>query len=111
LRALLGEAKEEGIMGDKPADGMRVIAPEGDGTGRARAVDNAPSPSPSSSSCSARCPSAAQQETPEPLRLVRGIGMRLARALRARDYVTVRLRAIRPRPLPGRRRHSRSEPR
>ena len=37
-----------------------------------------------------------QQQAAEPLRLVRGVGMRLARALRARDYFNVRVRAIRP---------------
>ncbi len=34
LRALLGDAKEEGLLRDNPAAGVRVVVPEGDGTGR-----------------------------------------------------------------------------
>jgi integrase len=39
LRALLGDAKEEGVIGDNPAAGVRVIVPEGDGTGRRQPID------------------------------------------------------------------------
>jgi hypothetical protein len=40
LRALLGDAKEEGVIRDNPAAGVRVIVPEGDGTGRAPAHES-----------------------------------------------------------------------
>jgi hypothetical protein len=41
LRALLGDAKEEGIIRDNPAAGVRVIVPEGDGTGRRQPLESA----------------------------------------------------------------------
>lgn len=34
LRALLGDAMEEGVIRTNPAKGVRVVVPEGDGTGR-----------------------------------------------------------------------------
>ena len=35
LRALLGDAKEEGVLRHNPAAGVRIVVPEGQGTGRA----------------------------------------------------------------------------
>jgi integrase len=39
LRALLGDAMEEGVIRFNPAAGVRVAAPEGDGTARPRSAD------------------------------------------------------------------------
>jgi integrase len=39
LRALLGDAVEEGLIRSNPARGIRVVVPEGDGTGRAPAAE------------------------------------------------------------------------
>jgi integrase len=39
LRALLGDAMEEGLIRSNPARGIRVVVPEGDGTGRAPAAE------------------------------------------------------------------------
>ena len=39
LRALLGDAKEEGVIRDNPAAGVRVVVPEGDGTARRQPID------------------------------------------------------------------------
>lgn len=36
VRALLGDAMEEGVIRSNPAAGVRVVVPEGDGTGRPR---------------------------------------------------------------------------
>jgi integrase len=39
LRALLGDAMEEGVIRHNPAAGVRVTVPEGDGTARPRAIE------------------------------------------------------------------------
>ena len=39
LRALLGDAMEEGLIRTNPARGIRVVVPEGEGTGRAPAAE------------------------------------------------------------------------
>lgn len=40
LRALLGDAMEEGIVRTNPARGVRVVVPEGEGTGRRRVEES-----------------------------------------------------------------------
>ncbi|MEX2195906.1 MAG: phage integrase SAM-like domain-containing protein [Thermoleophilaceae bacterium] len=51
LRALLGDAMEEGAIRTNPAAGVRVSVPEGDGTGREPATSGARCPSASCRGC------------------------------------------------------------